>query len=285
MLEMFTIRPDPAARIPGSTACAHTNAASTLTRCTPCHSAIEYSPTALLGYIAALFTSTLTPSPATMPATTAAVRSRSARSHGRKRALPGGPLRLICSATVSPGLAGRSTSTTRPPSAANAVAMTDPRPPAAPVMMIVAPAKRIGSPSTCPGPSKLGRVGAHQRRADAVHRSFWVGVFELAQTVVRIVGIPELAVNARLRPLGVQRVRVRHIQVHEAAGMRPPAPPVQVHRHGATVDERVLRRPGIPLHLEAEAAIAFHRRVDVPHGEDGSNTVEHDFRLHGATVA
>src|SRR5215831_17536437 len=235
MLEMFTIRPDPAARIPGSTACAHTNAASTLTRCTSCHSAIEYSPTALRGYIAALFTSTLTPSLATTPATTAAVRSRSARSHGTKRALPGRPPWLICSPTRSPGLLGRSRSTTRPPSAANAAAMADPSPPAAPVMMIVAPAKRIRSPSACPGPSTLGGVGAHQRRADAVHRSFWIGVFELAQTVVRIVGIFEPAVDARSRPLAVQRVRIRYIQVHDAAGMFPFAPPVQVHRHGATV--------------------------------------------------
>src|SRR5215471_10503300 len=196
MLEIFTIRPVPAARIAGSTACAHTNAASTLTRCTSCHSAIEYSPTALLGYIAALFTSTLTPSLATMPAITAAVRSRPARSHGTKRALPGRPLWLICSPTFSPGLSGRSRSITRPPSAANALAMADPSPPAAPVMTIVAPAKRIGSPSAFPGPSTLGGVGAHQRRADAVHRSFRVGVFELAQTVVRVVGISEPAVNA-----------------------------------------------------------------------------------------
>src|SRR5215467_9252990 len=282
MLEMFTIRPDPAARIPGSAACAHTNAASTLTRCTSCHSAIEYSPTALLGYIAALFTSTLTPSLATTPAITAAVRSRSARSHGTKRALPGGALWLICSATISPGLAGRSTSTTRPPSAANAAAMTDPSPPAAPVMMIVAPAKRIESPSAFPRPSTLGGVGARQRRADAMHRSFRIGVLELTQAVVRIVGIFELARHACLRPCGVQRVRIRHIQIHQAAGtaLGPPVPPVQVHRHRPAVDEPVVARPGIQFHLEAQAAITLHRRVEVAHGDDGGNALEHNFRLH-----
>src|SRR5215469_10613140 len=281
MLEMFTIRPDPAARIPGSTACAHTKAASTLTRCTSCHSAIEYSPTALLGYIAALFTSTLTPSLATMPAITAAVRSRSVRSHGTKRALPSGPLWLICSATISPGLAGRSTSTTRAPSAANAVAMTDPSPPAAPVMMIGAPAKRIGSPSPSGQPVSLWGVRG-QRRADAVHRSFRVGVLELAPAVVRTVGILELARHARLRPCGMQRVGIRHVQIHHAAGtaLGPPVPPVQMHRHRPAVDEPVVAGTGIQLHLEAQAAITFHRRVEVAHGDDGGNALEHNFRLH-----
>src|SRR5262249_22537742 len=81
-----------------------------------------------------------------MPRITAPVRSRSARSQATKKALPARPEELICSATWVPWLPGRSTMATRPPSAANAAAMADPSPPAAPVMMAVVPVNRILSP-------------------------------------------------------------------------------------------------------------------------------------------
>src|SRR5262249_10749435 len=95
-----------------------------------------------------------------MPRITAPVRSKSARSQATKKALPAAPQELICSATWAPGLPGRSAMAPRPPSAANAVAMADPRPPAAPVMMTVVPVNRIPSPHRAPSDR---RAGMHPR--------------------------------------------------------------------------------------------------------------------------
>src|SRR5215469_8913673 len=131
------------------------------------------------------------PYSAARPATSTRVASRSARSPGTKRAAPGPASFSISAATRSPGLPGRSSTSTRAPWLASAAAVAEPSPPAAPVTSATCPAIGIGFPFYLPVPlPQVRRLAILPRTADqpVPLKPLQVAKQRLGQELVRVGG-------------------------------------------------------------------------------------------------
>lgn len=102
-----------------------------------------------------------------------------------------------------------------------------------------------------------------------------IGIDELPKAVRGVVGSHEPTFYARRLPLGVQDVRIRDIEVHDASRTARFVRVVwlEVELHRPPFGEAILRWL-VEFSRKAQPSVSGESSVDIVHGDDGSDAFE-----------